>query len=411
MLQSLLQQRRSYSPSSFLDFPLVSPSEHTMGESLRGYVAQRIPEEAVQRALSLGFRIEVHGVSSELLEANQEQLGISSRLQEIDLAYNRWQRAKCSRRPIFYLAEEQKKIVVSVISGNDYLRHYAALLRHYVHHETEANPEETVTIIEYPALQNALCEWTSFDQAIQEGDLVCYGYAADLLAYMQREGGPSSLQALGVFENDYYYAARYLLHGKLTVNFYECKHHGWGDISARTMRRAAQLGASEIIYLSKGATCESPAQIYEKIYCPTRYAFARYQTLVAQTTSLPNGLLKTFPELETGLHVSPPCVMEEDFTLRALASSLGASSLDNEAAQIALQLEEHNQETTQEVHFTAIQFATDYLRRREDHHLQIEFDLENNRKEKAEARRKEIQRRIFEVIERYLIKKANADHP
>lgn len=42
-----------------------------------------------------------------------------------------------------------------------------------------------------------------------------------------------------------------------------------------------------------------------------------------------------YPELQTGLHASPPCVMEEDFQFRKLTLDLGVESVDNEAAQIA----------------------------------------------------------------------------
>src|SRR5690606_17886586 len=134
-----------------------------------------------------------------------------------------------------------------------------------------------------------------------------------------------ALEPLDRHEGPYYHAERWRLERRLTLCVYECKHHGWGDLSARTMRRAAERGAVEVIYLSKGATLESPAHVYEQVYCPSEWAVLRHARLLGRARSgpdLPNGLLQAHPELDTGLHASPPSVLEEDYALRDAVDAL-----------------------------------------------------------------------------------------
>ena len=89
------------------------------------------------------------------------------------------------------------------------------------------------------------------------------------------------------------------------LNFYECKEHGWGDLSAITMRRAAELGACEILYVSKGAACAHADDVYRRVMCPSRFVTCNRDTVVASCAPA-NGLLRACPNLDT--HTVSRCV-------------------------------------------------------------------------------------------------------
>jgi len=288
--------------------------------------------------------------------------------------------------------------------------------------------KDRIFVVTYHDAETHFCTWTGFDErVVYPGDVVLYGYAGELLEYLQKtpqDNLPAryKLNPLSIFDNYYHKASRFALEtydsqgnpskGPVVLNFYESKDHGWGNLSAETMKRAAELGASEVIYFSKGATCESPECIYEKVYCPTKYVVSRYDKIMASTQGhLRNRFVEAFPTMGTGTHFSPPCVMEEDFNLSRVAhDEVGASSLDNEAAQIAVQIEQTNKRLQRDressTSFTAIQFPTDYIRKPHEASLQVKFDLKNNRGVKAEEKRTGIMLRIFEALRTYVVYRA-----
>jgi hypothetical protein len=386
--------------SEYLDFPLSTPEEHTMGSALPGYVLQRIPHIELLPLLtgSEQHQIVVCGLPSEVIMQFpyvpvQCSPGMSKppNWQELSLEYNQWKRNTCSRRPRFYVSKELRTILIAVMSGADYIRHYAAMVRFWLG-SVSLLGSTVVKVVTFPELENEVTKWTGFDGAICPQDIVIYGYASDVEAcLLSRNKQGVNAQLVSEYDNEYYNSRRYLINSRLVVNFYACKDHGWGSLSSITMRRAAELGAREIIYVSKGATCESRNLIYEKIYCPTKYVVMRHSRVYGQCDqeSIKNGIVEMFAHLNSGVHVSLPTVMEEDFCFRESIETFDAASLDNEASQIALNLSSFNVQHRCTVKFSAVQFTTDYIMRENDttESEGVLFTLENNREPLAMSRR------------------------
>ena len=177
----------------------------------------------LRTALHADWRVELHSVPAPVFERLLSERHVTAR--RVRIAYDGIQRAKCSRRPAFYMCEELRCLFVAVMSGSDYVLHYASLLRHAALLLTDTQSSATaaaaaaidpqvsvlsrLTVVLYPQMLRQVCSWTAFDPAVRHGDTVVYGYASDLLQYMQRTRWASSLlRHLSTFENDYYYSER-----------------------------------------------------------------------------------------------------------------------------------------------------------------------------------------------------------
>ena len=285
----------------------------------------------------------------------------------------------------------------------------------------EQRVDRALRILRFPLMEKHLTAWTGFDHVPKPGDTLIYGYADELKQYFLnhcRELSIQSFEKISEYDSHHYYSARYEVRSEAhpqaasrVLNFYECKEHGWGSISALTMTRAAELGVSEILYLSKGATCRDPQDIYQNLMCPTSYhswqrsssAMMNGQIVKCTASSrLRNGMTEWMPSLDTGLHISLPTVIEEDSTFRDFLTFTSASSVDNEAAQMALALT--TLRLPRQIYFSALQFPTDYLRQPHELTLTIAYDLANNRTlEQAEQLRRRAFRSMFVLTSKYLL--------
>ena len=171
-------------------------------------------------------------------------------------------------------------------------------------------------------------------------------------------------------------------------------------MSAYLVATVLELGASEIIYMSKIATLDDPNHIYKKIYSPTQFAVLR-EKKVEMIDRVVNPLVDRFPELDSGVHLSLSTVMEQDFETAALARSV-ATSLDLEVANIAKVISEYNARHERQVVFTPVHWITDYLRTREEANLEIGFDLTNDNPKNGKVSKKKILERIYCFVTAYL---------
>eukprot|EP01084_Bolivina_argentea_P058525 106860_1 len=346
-LTQYLNEREIFSASKYLEFPLVSNEKHTMKSSLNGYVKQRIPSIKLKELVSeSNYMIEIHGIPSEILL----KYVIDINLKEIELEYNKWPRNTiCSRRPKYFQCKQKKLIIISIISGNDYIRHYCGLLRYFLYFECNINNMNILKVIVYPQMSTNLCLWTGFNSRIvhKNDNILIYGYSFLFLEYILNHFNSNILIKLTEFENYYYKSIRYKLNG-LILNFYECKHHGWGNLSAIVMSEVCRLGIHEIIYISKGGCCDNMNNIYNKVYCPSNFTFCKYNKIQYQLINInnliPNGLLQFYACYDTGMHFSLPSVIEEDINVAHIIHSnyVKANSIDNEVSQIAYQIYKHN---------------------------------------------------------------------
>lgn len=91
---------------------------------------------------------------------------------------------------------EGKKIIVCIVPGSSYIRHYVGVLTHFlaftenpVSQERKkispADIDDIVTVVTYPKLESEFCVWTNLDPVFMNaGDIIVYGYAQAVLTQM-----------------------------------------------------------------------------------------------------------------------------------------------------------------------------------------------------------------------------------
>jgi hypothetical protein len=378
---------------SWQNLPHCRPFDHTMFDALDEYVAQKLPTAELYQALVDGRAIEVHGIYPEHLLATGGALGYSD-LEPIAFASARPGRALNFVRPRYFTARNEHGepvMIVAVTPGRDYVRHYAGLVRHYIYHHTN-QAEDIVSIIRYPEAEATLPAWTGLANGfVVPGDVVVLGYVRELLAFLREHPG---VAVLGCRENDYYWSTRLAVPGGPVVNLVGVKFSFWGTIAATLCQTLCEVGVSEILYLGKLGALSSPLHVYTRIFCPSHFVVMDHRQVRRGVAAPPNGLLRRFPGLDTGCHVSVPTVLEEDYLQRHAADELAAASIDNEISQMACTIVDHNRRTASRVRFAAVHFATDYIRKQSERHMSVQLNLSTNRTAVASERKAAIIERI-----------------
>jgi hypothetical protein len=175
----------------------------------------------------------------------------------------------------------------------------------------------------------------------------------------------------------------------------------WGSIGGHLAARCCDLGAREIFYVGKLGALTAPADLYSRIYVPSRHAILHGLRFVAAAAP-PNGLLERMPTLDSGLHVSVPTVLEESYPQRDVAAALGAATIDNELAQMAIAVDRWNTEHGGHVRFSGLHYATDYLRRKDEACRAMPHSLCSGRTLASLERRQAAERLIGDYLSAYL---------
>jgi hypothetical protein len=388
----------SFVPVDLDVIPQTRPLDHTMYEALDAYVAGKVPETDINQVLADGGGVYVLGVFPADAESVLAHYGFA------DLRPLRWDYAVTTKswnwiRPTFYVGTVKKSrervVVCCVVPGIDYLLHYASMLRHYVATRTV---RPAVRAARFPTAEARIELWSGMpDDLIRAGDRVVLGYVDELAELLQVEPANPRM------DSEHFGVARVDPgQGLPAVAFVGVAFSFWGSISREVAVRLCAQGASEIIYAAKLGALSSPDDLYERIFVPdefTRLEGAAIRELVSPTP--PNGLLALYPDMSSGGHVSIPTVLEEDYGQRSLAATLRAQSIDNEIAHMAGAVSQHNVRTNSTVRFTAIHFATDYLRAKEESMLRTTHDLAIDKADAREARSR-ILARIAIVLGPYL---------
>jgi hypothetical protein len=357
-----------------------------MGAALDAYVGQRLPAMLLDRALAAGAAIEVHGIYPDHVREVLPGATLADRGHAFrpTKAFNRV-------RPHYFAHEARgaRRIVVAVPPGRDYVLHYASLVGHFLRSRDGASPTPAIAV-RYPAAEAAIADWTGLSDLVEQGDRVLIGYVQELVPLLAERGA----EVVRERENEFYGAARLRFRGSgeevcaLGVRF-----SFWGCISARLAAACRRLGARELVYAGKLGALTEPRDIYRRLFAPSSFLHLAPEPKVpAPLAGPPNGLLELFPELDTGVHMSVATVLEEDMQQRAYGDRFGVASIDNEIAQIALALVEPAGEPA--TPFSALHFATDYLRAGDEHARHDVYNLTNHRRRDALA----LKTRMLEAI-------------
>lgn len=366
------------SHENWQNLPHCRPFDHTMFDALDEYVAQKLLTAELYQALVEGRTTEIHGIYPDHFPLVADELGYSG-ITMIPFSPPKGGGALNYIRPRYFRANNKHGkpvLLVAVTPGRDYVRHYAGLVRHHLFHHT-CHAESVISVVRYPEAERTLPLWTGLMNGfVANGEAVVVGYVQELADALLKYSG---INLIDKGENQYYQNWRIMVgHGRV-VNLLGVKFSFWGNIAATLCRSLCMAGVSEIIYVGKLGALSTPDDVYARVFCPSRFVIMNHQQIQSEVTSPPNGILKRFPAIDSGCHVSVPTVLEEDYLQRNVAGEVSASSIDNEISQMADTINDHNRQGSSEVRFSAIHFATDYVRKKSERHIHVPLNLSNNR--------------------------------
>lgn len=380
------------------EVPVTGPLDHTMAADLDEYVRQRIPVGVMEDALLRSADIEVHGVYPAHFAAVATRLG-ARHVVTIGALQLPGKRLNGVRPQLFTGSDcfGRERLFVAVPPGRDYVLHYASLVRHLLR-GVSPRRDSTLSVWRYPRAEREIAEWTGLDATLVEpGDTVVLGKVELLRQLFQQRGRTRTATRATA----YYSMSRHRFPHRqvavLGVNF-----SYWGSIAAVLAHRCCELGAREVVYLGKLGTLSRPQDVYSRLFVPSRYGLLQHLTLTAAPTGPPNGLLQYAPALDSGLHLSVPTVLEEDHQQREVAVQLGATTVDNEMAQMATAVDAWNAAAGTEVRFSGLHYATDYLRHKTEARLPVRYSLTRGRSEEARRRRHQAERMAGSCLDGYL---------
>lgn len=384
-------------------FPNFKPLDHTMGFSLQKYVQQKLPLENLHKAIMNQWKIEVHGIYPTFFEDVAQHIGFDL-IEPIEFEHNSKIKKLNYIRPRFFIGYKIGKkntLGIAVTPGEDYIYHYAGMLRYYISSVT-AKSHRLLEIVRYPELEASIAEWTGLDRSfVKKGDFLVLGFIQEILKELKSH---LSMTLVETKENDYYLSYRFILESGQTVNFLGVKYSFWGNISTKLVERLCELGASKIAYIGKLGCMTNPADLYDRIFSPTKFLHLKANKMVGFATKVDNELVNAFPELNSGWHVSVPTVIEEDYSQRKVSSNFECSSIDNEISQMAIAIDKYNNTNkgTEKIPFLPLHFATDYLRNDYEKTKHLALDLSTNRTSSAEEKKSAIFKKLSGYFTQYI---------
>ena len=380
-----------------LDFPIACAKSHTMGKQLSKWAWSKVPKKAIEEVIQNDITIEVHGVYPNTPTELLTHYGGSVDVEQIDFTPTSRKQLNYVR-PAFSLVNHGKTLLVKVTPGKDYLYHYSGIIRHCLHQYDRVS---LLKIYRYPHIEVTIDEWTMLDNKfITQDAVVIMGYVEEAELYLTMH-----LNNLSLFrksENAYYTATQYRASSGQMIIFLGVKYSFWGDISARIVRKFCKLGVKEVIYISKLGSLRTPNDIYNFVFSPTKYITLGYCDIKNVTETTLNNIAAMFPELNTHCHVSVPTVIGEDLVQRSTMIQYGACSIDNEISQMAHAISNFNKMSHQQVCFSSLHFASDYLRKSAEVDSEIAYDLSNNRSKKALKQKTKMMQVLLSYLTLYI---------
>ena len=372
------------------DIPRTRVLDHTMHRALEDYVARRIPDEELTDVMADEGFVDVHGIYPGHAYGALRDHGYKSLRRLPDPARTKAKPFN-SIRPEYWLckdAQGRRGLVLAVTPGEDYIRHYGAILRHAMWNRSVLG-EEMLTIQRYPKAEQSIAGWTHLPTGkLAAGGIVTLGYVEPVLEGAKDAG----LSTRRLFDSKYYSLFQVSQKRQPLFQVLGVKYSYWGSISYHLTSALYAAGVREVIYFGKLGTLTSDDDLYTRVFSPSRFGLMRHDSLEV-TVDLPTPpLLRRFPDLDTGLHVSVPTVLEEDYLQRRTATDLGAASIDNEIAHMARAAAVYGGD------FSAAHFATDYVRSPGERNAPTSHDLASNRGALEANRKKAIQQQIVRHV-------------
>lgn len=377
--------------------PRCEPSSHTMGFELDAYVSQRLPSKRMVAALHEVDEVHLHGISPAHFPQIADRFGYSE-LQALppNMSANKSANGSRPRAFVGRCDSGARCLCIAVMPGRDYVVHYTSLM---LHHLAGRWP---VSAWRYPVAEETITQWTGLTGLLDDlgGQTVIAGKTDLLVAHMSL--GRTELR----HDTPYYSVERHLTPAGQRVTLLATHYSHWGEMSGPITRALCEAGAREVIYVGKLGTFTSPRDLYSRVFVPSSYAVMRGENVVVPTFSVPNRVLEALPTLDTGLHVSVPTVVEESCRQRHVATTIGAASIDNEIAHMALTVRRWNDsaagDVAGDVAFSALHYASDYLRGLHETRRRVPLTLATGRTASARMAREVMSRFLAMYLETHL---------
>lgn len=337
---------------SAMPFSVVNPSEHSMGNSLYGYLDLKVHEWIREKDFK---NIWVVG--------DQDRAVGISHYEKRDKMFN-WQ------RPTAEINGED--LYIKCFPGRDYVRHYAALIATYLaihqrewRHVRYILPDETVC---WKALTSSNL------MQLPCGEVAILGYGLDVLI--------DSDKCIWEGEGNFSWIPKDI--GNKKVVFIGCRHSYWADVAGRIVTLLANKGFKRIIYVGKLGALQ-PNLIPN-------------ETLATGNSSIVDGEIvhwnncfdfaKSDPKIAFGEHYSCPSIIFE--TKEWMAKNRNYAFVDPEIGHMA------KAAISESIDFSYLHIISDNLSKR------YKEDLSNERAGNIKERRSELLKKVKALIEESL---------
>lgn len=345
------------------DYPLVRSRDHTMGKHLTDYVHKRIPTDVIGEAVRRMTLVEVHGIFDGHIDIIKKSLGWDTVTLIRDLGKSKKGTKSNFERPKVYRVTRGTKefIVMTVFPGEDYVKHYAALVRYAMEREKKRVSEQILVVFRYPEVEKTVYEWSGLSKShvIRPGDVIVLGYVGDVMnaliltKFKLNEVISDPLYEWVVLENRKH--RRVLL-----LNF---SYSYWGSTAGHIAEGLYRDGANLIIHVAKAGSCKSASDVHSKSFIPQSYAKVKGEEIEYFKNPW-NPILERNPGSGTGLHVAVSTILEETYTpFREIVSRLGANSIDIEGPNMVHAAEKHCRIPDTQVGFSGVYVCSDYVRK------------------------------------------------
>lgn len=367
----------------------VEICQHTMGHSLIRYIEVKIPVDYIYKFVQTN-NTQFHIVGMHFEHWDEY---IFHRKNDFDKVSFKpvWEGAcksktnnkvekkfNCIRPRLYECSKDGNDIYIMVVTpGVDYLCHYAQMVIQFIdiikrqNHALERYKNKELQIYHYFRLEQYMYQWTSFYQLnILQNDIVIMGHVEVMQNYFKKR---KEFESIGEFKDYPIYSSCVCIlntkAGKKRVVLFGCKTSYWGELSGKIAKYIYSKGAELIIYVSKVATLEGEEHILSRAIIPTYYQIWKQSVLNFHSFfKIVNDKSNTEKFQLSGLHVSVPTVVGEDYTQRESFNPT-PNTLDDEASYIADVALKYRKK------YGSIHLVTDYIRKSKDKHIILQKDL------------------------------------
>lgn len=328
-------------------YSIATYDNHSMGESLKGYIGMKLPEELFDNSI-----LEIHIVGN-----YDRNVGISIK-EKNDKLFN-------YKRPTIRIIDNIA--IINCYPGVDYVYHYASLIKTYLNILGINKPVKTF----FPSASDINSQLMKSNiKDIPKCKTVILGYVVGF-DYLSKDN---------YWKGNGDFLWKEINDSKILVG---CKHSYWGDIAGYIVSYFAKHGVENVIYVGKLGTLNENNKPNETIATGSKSIFIdgnsiEWENMFDKET---NSLIKN------GIHYTLPSIIQET-KIWVEENKNTIDFVDPEIGHMAMAA--HNCG----IRFSYLHIVSDNLSKKFDE------DLSNERKEEILVKRKKLIKTIGNCIEK-----------